>query len=362
MLINNLLFLFSDAYIQQMSNQTFIMNMGEYTTPALQKMMRIGVAEGLKRMYKEYRLSKWLKVQEMASTVRQVLSGVDDNNPTPQQSTEVAPWHPQNTPWQMQAPMAYQWQTAGQQFQPPTGPYIHLVSPINSPISNMTLNHHIPGLSENHERVIQVIENPAARKDLFHSNDTENSTNPVNNNMLDCALLDVSGLSDSSDEVLDSVNVTNPHKHSHGNQEISLIYRQPVPPVAPFHEVNTTESLVPFQPPVGNHPFYQQNFENQSMTIPMNHVNHPTMPQYQEADDEPLSDLDDSMDWDSDASSYNDSEESLAGVLFAAEHLLPEEQAERLDVEMGDMGVGHIMFDRVSAVWYKTHCQFFRES
>ena len=56
-----------------MCEQMFLATMDNYFTPAFQKMIHIHVAEGMKRMYKEYRLQKWLKVQEMAATVRRVL-------------------------------------------------------------------------------------------------------------------------------------------------------------------------------------------------------------------------------------------------------------------------------------------------
>lgn len=347
-----LFILLSDQYIEQLSSQTFLANMGEHTTPALQKMIRIAVAEGLKRMYKEYRLMKWLKVQEMAMTVRRVLDGesgqVNALVPYGQRSLEASP---RQATYQMEVPEAYQWQPAMYPIQPASGPFIQLVSPINSPVTDTTGRRHVPALQDAGESSIHVVENPAARRDLFHSGEPVGLSGPNPQDVLDCAIQDISGLSDSSDEVLDSVNVIDPHGHYYNYPEHSAPTRPPRYLESSSPHAYGVQGTYPMQPVSLIQPVHQ--VENQSVNFPM-------MPQQQQIDNELPSDLDESMDWDSDVSSYNESEESLAGVLFAAEHLLPEEQAVRLDVEMGDMGIGHVLFDRVSAVWHNTHSQFYR--
>lgn len=361
----------SDQYIEHLSNQAFVFNMGEYTTPAFQKMIRITVAEGLKRMYKEYRLTKWLKVQAMANTVRRVLDGGNMQSqsgpivPYGQRSISASPGQQHEQNWQMAAPEAYQWQPAMYEFQASPGPYIRLVSPINSPLTNsVTVVHQMPALPDPYESTIQLVENPSARRDLFHSEEPtvlDLATNP--HSVLDCAIQDISGLSDSSDEVLDSVNVINPHGHSHHGHAAyptSVATNQNfIAPSIPSEASASYDVIQNQSVPI----LHQQEIVNQSVsfpTMPQSQQRHPMMPPFHETGNETFSDSDDSMDWDSEGSSYNDSEESLAGVLFAAERLLPDEQAVRLDVEMGDMGVGHVLFDRVSAAWYTAHCEFYR--
>jgi hypothetical protein len=82
----------SDNYIEQMSERTFLSSMGESMHSTFKNMIRISVAEGLKRMYKEYRLKKWLMVQEMANTVRRVLDG-EEPVPGPHQGQLVHQGH-----------------------------------------------------------------------------------------------------------------------------------------------------------------------------------------------------------------------------------------------------------------------------
>ena len=62
--------------------------------------------------------------------------------------------------------------------------------------------------------------------------------------------------------------------------------------------------------------------------------------------------------WDSSADS-NDID-SLGGILFAAERLGPMDQSMHMDIEMGDMGLGHLLFDRAAGTWATSHCEFHR--
>ncbi|XP_052272186.1 uncharacterized protein LOC127872810 [Dreissena polymorpha] len=388
-----------DQYIERMSEQTFLSTLGEHMTPAFQKMIRISVAEGLKRMYKEYRLSKWLKVQEMALTVRRVLDAETaqfmpqspSGRPYMQQGGQILPhgpqyfmphgapyiphvapyipqgegqlvlynhglpWQPQQQPnpmWVMPAPEEFQWhQSMEGHSQHANG--LRGVYPGEH--HNMISNG--PAVDE---RPIRLVSNISSISEHVEVEEIV-SANGAISAVLDCAISDISGLSDSSDEFLDSVNVVNPHFHMRSGP---ASYSGPLatsahPGLVLDNQVNQGH-LVPYSqnvlPSANNqlHPV-PEIFVHQSAGIPI-------MPQQYNhyIDNELPSDLDDSMDWASDDSDYNDSEEDLAGVLFAAERLLPEEQAVRLDVEMGDMGIGHMLFDRVSATWYISHCEFYR--
>ena len=52
--------------------------------------------------------------------------------------------------------------------------------------------------------------------------------------------------------------------------------------------------------------------------------------------------------------------DSLPGILFAAERLGPMDQTVHMDIEMGDFGIGHLLFDRAAGTWATSHCEFQR--
>ena len=62
--------------------------------------------------------------------------------------------------------------------------------------------------------------------------------------------------------------------------------------------------------------------------------------------------------WESSADS-NDID-TLPGILYAAERLGPMDQSIHMDIEMGDFGIGHLLFDRAAGTWATSHCEFHR--
>lgn len=318
--------------------------MGECMTTTLRKMIRISVAEGLKRMYKEYRLQKWLKVQEMAKTVRRVLEAEitpaqhlpqpeywtpaehlpqpSNDQIVPAQNSPQLYLQPQNVNLQMPLPGNHNLQPDNfihLMVSPVNRPYPQVISPIQTPNgTDIIINSSRPSIeatpNEFHQFSITNIspgENPLVSRQLFEES--------IDNISAECDIS--SAVSESHDGmvILENLDVN----------------------------VHTSSS-------VSGQSLNFETVENQSVIYPV------IQQEQQEIYNEHLDESDEDMDWDPNDSSYNESEESLAGVLFAAEHLLPDEQAVRLDVEMGDMGIGHMVFDRVSATWYTSHCEFYR--
>ena len=411
--------------------------MGEHLTPAFSKMIRISVAEGLKRAYKEYRLSKWLKVQEMAATVRRVLDaetgaymppmghqvGVHPHPalqgalpgditsgqhggpaaPTPGTMASMYPHivppatlgplqhsshgqgHHQGNIWVGQAEEPVLWQTAASEGLAsdfpgfPAG--LPLVSPISSPRSHQASSTPVDSLPGHHghylshqEVAIRRVENSAVTRQLFNTPlEAITDSEHVHIDLLIACAPNLSTLSNSSDEILDSVNVVNPHNHGAGDIDNESVSYSRVHP-QPHSDQRPVPPMAPSVTPAPYHPA-PPAIQSQPPPHP-GHLNVPTQASSGPHHDQvytnyPAAMYEDGMDWDGeegdwdeddydDMSSYNSSEDSLAGVLFATQGLLPEQQAVRLDVEMGDMGVGHILFDRVNAAWYTAHCEFYR--
>jgi hypothetical protein len=235
-----------------------------------------------------------------------------------QMAPEVQNWHPAHVNNQMGFSVA--------------GPY-PIISPIHTP-SRIETQRHLTGATpeEFHQFAIANIsasDNHLPSRRLFPEELAQDMGNESVTDIKECASSD----SDSG----------------HGDEEDNSCDES-------VHENNlvlTVSSAIPSQIASGN-----VVFVNQSVINPM-------APQQEVNQHELLEDMDE-MEWDNesdeedDSYEYNSSEDSLAGVLFAAEHLLPEQQAVRLDVEMGDMGIGHMVFDRVSATWYTAQCEFYR--
>ncbi|XP_045169630.2 uncharacterized protein LOC123532286 [Mercenaria mercenaria] len=323
-----------DQYIEQMSEQTFLSSMGECMNSTLQKMIRISVAEGLKRMYKEYRLQKWLKVQEMAKTVRRVLDA--EVNPTelvPQShQDQIVPVHYNQPPYWQAQNMNLQIPLQDNQNWQPANSIQHMVSPVHIPYQEVISPIQTPNGTDN--TTVSRRHVTGATPEEFHQFSVARFS-PTENNPASRQLFE-----DENDIISVECDISS---------AISEVQE-------PLHQIIQTPlsgSSVTGQIIIENVTI-QNSEENQSVIIPMIQM------EQQQIINEHLEESDEEMDWDSDESSYNESEESLAGVLFAAEHLLPDEQAVRLDVEMGDMGIGHMVFDRVSATWFTAHCEFYR--
>ncbi|KAL4238994.1 hypothetical protein ACF0H5_003698 [Mactra antiquata] len=332
-----------DQYIEHLSQQTFLASMGERMTPAYKQMIRISVAEGMKRMYKEYRLAKWLKITEMAATVRRVLDaemGQPEFNSSHNGQQQLVPAN-NMSPWQQQNQYNYQTTRPMNMFQPMLSPIpgpIHpIISPIHTPSQMATeiISRHITGATpdEFHQYAIANIsanENSVTSRQLFQDENSDMYTQfgyeaECEHSVADDIIVIESDNEEHETDVVSnsalSVNVSNVNQISSSSVPTNIVNG---------NEINQSVYLSNVQ-----------NYPNNFNELPDDH--------------------DEMMEWEEDSDDeYNDSEESLAGVLFATERLLPDEQAVRLDVEMGDMGVGHIVFDRVSATWYIQHCEYYR--
>ena len=95
---------------------------------------------------------------------------------------------------------------------------------------------------------------------------------------------------------------------------------------------------------------------------PVNNELRPTIPQRSGNPDQMEADADASfqsyVSWDS--SLDPDDIDSLPGILFAAERLGPMDQTVHMDIEMGDFGIGHLLFDMAAGTWATSHCEFHR--
>ena len=284
-------------------------------------------------MYKEFRLQKWLKVQDMANTVRMVLDAegpADRLNNTEQTGNVIALQQPNVIPSvsvemqrQSRRPINDIWQVS-----PIQSPLIRLLSPINTP--------HIAHFVESGPTQALHSSPQVINRQLFPEGHC-----PDNDTVDGHELVPVSYLANTPEDYREPLTVM-PQQVQEINAPSLNLFQQHTP-------TSTSERSTDRQHNVIQSEVVEREDNDQE------HLGH--------NDEEHLNDTDEDMDWDSDYdSSYDDSEENLAGVLFATERLLPDEQAVRLDVEMGDMGVGHILFDRVSAVWYKYQCTFHRAS
>ena len=120
------------------------------------------------------------------------------------------------------------------------------------------------------------------------------------------------------------------------------------------HQVFTTDSR-PVNPA-------ERDLFNTVDREPVNNQLRPTVPQRSGNPDQMEADADASfqsfVSWDS--SLDPDDIDSLPGILFAAERLGPMDQTVHMDIEMGDFGIGHLLFDRAAGTWATSHCEFHR--
>lgn len=312
--------------------------MGEHITPAYKHMIRISVAEGMKRMYKEYRLKKWLKITEMAATVRRVLAAeMGPPEVLMGQQGQLIPANQQLPQQSYQYPNVQNMQLVQPALSPIPGPLMPMISPINTPVQtpDTIIRRHVTGTTpdEFHQFTITNVsanEEHLSGRQLFQDDNVDVS---VQYNNMECdEIIVISDGEHSAESVPNSaLSVANVHSltgpsinFQHVGESVNNenIYNQSEYPMIP----------------------QQQHYQQQQNINELPHDN-------------------DEMEWEEDdEDDNNDSMDSLAGVLFATEHLLPDEQAVRLDVEMGDMGIGHMVFDRVSATWYIQHCEYYRAS
>ena len=120
------------------------------------------------------------------------------------------------------------------------------------------------------------------------------------------------------------------------------------------HQVFTTDSR-PVNPT-------ERDLFSTVNTEPVNNQLRQTLPQGSGYPDQMEADADASfqsyVSWDS--SLDPDDIDSLPGILFAAERLGPMDQTVHMDIEMGDFGIGHLLFDRAAGTWATSHCEFHR--
>ena len=120
------------------------------------------------------------------------------------------------------------------------------------------------------------------------------------------------------------------------------------------HQVFTTDSR-PVNPT-------ERDLFNTVNREPVNDQLRPIVPQRSVNPDQMEADADASfqsfVSWDS--SLDPDDIDSLPGILFAAERLGPMDQTVHMDIEMGDFGIGHLLFDRAAGTWATSHCEFHR--
>ena len=142
---------------------------------SISKLIRIHIAEGIKRVFKEYRLQKWLKVQEMANTVRTVLNAVApaeesiDIHPTVNSPWQQPHSFPNNTvvPTDMERPTSLRPVNTVWQMSPIQAPLLRLLSPISTP--------QIPATSQTFHSSPHIIKRELFPEGQCPENDSSNS-------------------------------------------------------------------------------------------------------------------------------------------------------------------------------------------
>ena len=480
MIANKNLFqlLISDGYIERLSEQTFVSAIGNRLAVAFQKMIRITVAEGLKRMYKEYRLKQWQMLLDKAARLRRLLEhqereenqqGQTDNplaienpigNPDQQQATtnrqqpsvrtDDLRTHETQHDWQRAAPEAYDWQPVtdyrmransttdntrdSDRF--PTMVPLSVVQnhEVLANSSSMDFESSEPTVSNSQDSSVQqtvsseqpqtvssnqtatnrlhpdISEMVEAMEAIFHDSDDEASpdedqpqtdsnqlfleslTSPIPRPQWNMTMTSSPGRTLSHNETsspagtgraLEGINQAGLLGETMNESSPSrrrLLWRDDPPQHTPADD---PPRMLLITGGMGNpeptyiHPSLNLRWSaEEGRLVSTNNEETAQEPNQQaqieepnqqaqidtEQQDQQENELDSSLQsyisWDSDADS-NDID-TLGGILYAAERLGPMDQTMHMDIEMGDMGLGHLLFDRAAGTWATSHCEFHR--
>ena len=467
--------LISDGYIERLSEQTFVSAIGNRLAIAFQKMIRITVAEGLKRMYKEYRLKQWQMLLDKAALLRRVLeqrereenqqgqinslppaenvpTGTSDlpqaanNRLQPSVRANDLRGHETQHDWQRAAPEAYDWHPVTD-YRPrtnsttdsarncdrfPTMVSLSVeqdreVSEINSVMDfetsessvtssqdysipqTVTGSEHsqtvtgsersqtVPSnqstISRLHPDISEMVE---AMEAIFHDTDDEvspdedqpqpDSDQPSEDSLsppIPRPQWNMAMTSSPARIVNDEIN--SPAGNGRALEGINqagmlgeimnesspsrrrLLWRDDPPPPTPADRpvlLMVSSGMTNDAPYV--HPSLNLRADDEGRLVPTNNEETAPEPNQQaQIDAEQPGDQDDLdsslqsyVSWDSGEDS-NDID-ALGGILYAAERLGPMDQSMHMDIEMGDMGLGHLLFDRAAGTWATSHCEFHR--
>ena len=450
-------------------------------------MIRITIAEGLKRMYKEYRLKQWQKLLDKASTLRRLLQAQelqlenDHNSELSIHNASEIQGQLHNVPsglrqsadhvtpedWQRAAPEAYDWypvndyqnrtdsseadsQSSQDRSRNSTAASRSLTQFTTTERSTNTDN---VRSSTSHSSTNNLMEVSSPARPTFNHSETVSQDNSLLNSSNNRDILDMDSLNEVVEEmeasfqeisemITDFISELVDSQHQNGSGEAPPVFNAPL--MSPVRHPNQStrnqdnvlqttpniaeQQMIMTSSPAGrmrvldNMSHASQLGETMSINSPSrarllwrddppNPADHPPrllavgIPRYMQAPEEPPreaiqtnqdivvtdtnpteadnavndnnaaaiferqadveqadpeldSSLQSYVSWESSVDS--DDIDTLPGILYAAERLGPMDQTMHMDVEMGDFGIGHLLFDRASGTWATSHCEFHR--